>query len=944
MLKPFLACALAVASAFPRTTHAAAVTPNPGLKYYYAAPAAPVVDRDADVVVYGGTSGGVAAAVQAARHGKSVVLVVFGRHLGGMTSGGLTETDGVNFSQHGGITREFFTVTGTSFFKPAKAEATFEALVADPVPGQTGDAPIPVYYEQRLDHVEKVGARITALHMENGSVFRGKMFIDCTYEGDLMAQAGVPYTWGRESSAHYGESLAGRRASVALPGVNPYNTSGVTNSGLIPTLVNESEGTVGQADQHVQAYNFRMYTVQSTNPANLRPLFAPATYDANIFEILYRYHRSGGNTSMQIGNDINNHEMFDPGCSTDHIGGNRWPDGSGGWIPWCEADYATRELMYQDHVAWQLGMLWYIKTDARYHALTNDLAISSTIRSNIASLITKVSQLGLPTNEYPETDGWPHELYVREARRMVSDFVLTQAHHDGTAPVVDPVGLANYAIDAHYSFRFPGNSGGTRVESGTFGATANPWPISYRAIIPPASAAENLLVPWAISASHVAFCSMRMEPVFMVLSQSAATAAALAIDRGESVQALPYPLLRTHLVAGGQIPGDDPSTDVNEVIVDNQATNSVQLNGAWTVSTTTSGYYGPDYIHDGNPLTKGTLSVRYTPNLPTSGAYTVFARWTAHTNRSTVVPIDIVHLGGTNSVVINQTTNGGFWYELGTFTFDAGTQGWVRVRNDGATGYVIADAIRFLPTGSVDRAREVEVVAVDPHADEADNSPGRFRFVREQEDSGTAITLQLRVDGTALSGTHYLALPTNVVMGVGEYTKELSVKPVTNLLAEGSRTIQVNLLAHADYTVGAQSNAVILLRDRPYDNWRYTHFSGVGLENAPDSGPTANPDNDGNVNLLEFLMGSDPRDNSSSSGAVLRVEGTNTVYEYLHRGEANTLQAEAQISEDLMSSTWQASVVGFVTTDYQPATGDRLQRMVLPIGNTTNRFFRLQVW
>lgn len=943
MMRPFLIGALAAGLAVPPLAPGAALTPNPGLKYYYPAPDSPVVEVAADVVVYGGTSGGVAAAVQAARHGKSVVLVVFGRHLGGMTSGGLTETDGVNFSQQGGITREFFTATGTSFFRPAKAESTFEALVADPVPGQTGDAPIPVYYEQRLDHVEKNGARLTALHMENGSVFRGRMFIDCTYEGDLMARAGVPYTWGRESSAQYGESLAGRRPAVALPGVNPYRTPGVTNSGLIATLVNEVEGTVGQADDHVQAYNFRMFTVQSTNPATLRPLFAPAAYNTNLMEILYRYHRSGGTTSMQVGNDINNHEMFDPGCSTDHIGGNRWPDGTGGWIPWCEADYATRELIYQDHVAWQLGMLWYIKTDDRYHALTNDLSISSTIRSNIASLITKVSQLGLPTNEYPETAGWPHELYVREARRMVSDFVLTQAHHDGTAPVVDPVGLANYAIDAHYSFRFPGSNGGTRVESGSFGATVNPWPIAYRALIPPASAAENLLVPWAISASHVAFCSMRMEPVFMVLSQSAATAAALALDRGESVQTLPYPLLRTYLVAGGQIPGDDPSLS-SQVVVDNNNTNDVRFTGAWSTSLTTSGYYGPDYAHDGNPATKGTLSARYTPHLTVAGDYTVYARWTEHANRSTVVPIDIVHAGGSNTVLVNQTTNGGFWNALGTYTFSAGTQGSVRVRNDGATGYVIADAVRFLPADDVAQAQAVKVVAVDAEAAEADSTPGRFVLVREREESGTALTLHLRVGGTAVPGTHYLALPTNVVMGVGEFAKELVVKPVTNALAEGARTVTVSLLTNATYTVGAPSDAVLTVRDRPYDDWRHRTFSEVGLEQTADSEPAADPDQDGCVNLLEFLMGSQPRDPASAGHPVLRVNGNQVFYEYLHRGEASALQAEAEITEQLTGpAVWTLPAARFTTVSYEPTTGDRLQRLSLPIETATNRFFRLRV-
>jgi len=540
--------------------HGAADTPNPGLKYYYPAPEAPVVDVEADVIVYGGTSGGVVAAVQAARQGNSVALVVFGRHVGGLTSGGLTSTDGVNANVQGGLTRLYFDITGNAGFKPSTAEAAFESMLADPLPGADWDEPVPTYYEQRLESVEKDGARILALHMENGSVFRGRMFIDCTYEGDLMAMAGVPYTYGREAQSVYGESLAGRHSSDLLPGVDPYVVEGDPNSGLIYNLMpDEGEGPVGSGDDHIQAYNFRMYTVLKDHPSKMQPLFEPEGYDASMFEMLYRYHKNGGSTNMQTGNDINNHELFNRGVATDHIGGNRWSyDGGETWIPWADADYATRELMYQSHVSWQLGMLWYLQNDPRYAALVNDTSLPQARRDNIAALIAKMQNLGLPLGEYPETGGWSHELYIREARRMVSDFVVTQAHYDRALPVPDSVGLANYRADAHHSRRFVSNSGEVRIEGDTGGNTHTPWQIPYRALVPPEENAENLLVPWAISASHVAFCSMRMEPCFMALSQSAAIAAGLAIDEQSSVQQLDYEELRPLLLGAGQILGDRP--------------------------------------------------------------------------------------------------------------------------------------------------------------------------------------------------------------------------------------------------------------------------------------------------------------------------------------------------------------------------------------------------
>ncbi|MEO5715294.1 MAG: FAD-dependent oxidoreductase [Luteolibacter sp.] len=921
---------------------AASPTPNPGLKYYYPAPAVPVVDVEADVVIYGATSGGVVAAAQAVRMGKSVALVAFGRHVGGMTSGGLTETDGVSALAQGGITREYFVAVGSNTgFKPSKAEQKFEALLADPVPGATWDSPVPTFYEQRLTTVEKFGARIVAIHMENGSVFRGKMFIDCTYEGDLLARAGVSHTYGREASSQYGESKAGKQAAAAVAGTDPYLVEGNSSSGLIYNLIDEPVGTTGSGDNHLQAYNFRMYTAQSSNPATLQPLYQPAVYDPTRFELLYRFHRAGGSTAMTVGNDINNHEMFDRGCSTDHIGGNRWPDGSGGWIPWPEADYATRELMYQSHVSWQLGMLWYLKNDARYRALATDLTLGSTIRANIQALLNKVDQLGLALGEYPETGGWPDELYVREARRMISDFVVTQAYFDRTLVAADSVGLANYTADSHHVRRLPG-PGYVRVEGDTGGSASSTWRIPYRALVPKKSECENLLVTWSLSASHVAFCSTRMEPCLMVLSQSAATAAALCIDRNEAVQDLPYPLLKLQLLADGQILGTDPPATGAEVIVDNASTSGFSTSGTWAASSSTSGYYGLNYLQDGN--TAGGKSATFNPTLPATDTYEVFARWTSDPNRASNVSYEIVHGNGTSTVTTSQKSNGGTWYSLGVYTFNAGSTGNVTVRNTAANGYVIADAIRFLQvTPAVVAGQRVHVLASDPRADETNSTPGSFKFVRDSDDITAALTVPFTITGSAAAGVDYLTLSSQITITANSRSAALPVTPVSNSTAEGTRTVVIGITPDAAYTTGSNSTATVVLRDKPYDAWRAASFPSP---NAPGTEPGGDPDADGLINRMEFFLGTDPRDPSGSlqiPSPQLTSQGARNFLsiEFRRQGLARDVVYQVQSSASLQPGSWIPVTAAPATISYDPATGDRTFRSSVDVTGLSQQFLRL---
>ncbi len=510
-----------------------------GPRYYYPVPDAPGEVRS-DVCVYGGTSAGVTAAVRAARHGRSVVLVAFGRHLGGLTSSGLGATDSGRIEAIGGLSREFYRRVGAHYgrpesfgFEPRVAEGVFDAWVAE--------EEIPVYREHRLSTVDLSNNRITALRTENGKVFRADVYIDASYEGDLMAAAGVRHTVGREGNAAYGETLNGvqiRTGHQFQRMIDPYRVPGDPASGLLPGIQSGPAGTPGAGDARIQAFNFR---VCLTKAADRRPFPRPPGYDPARYELLRRYLAAGVwdalrlNTTMPNGKtDLNNNGAV----STDNIGRNyAWPSGG----------YATREQIFQDHVTYQQGLL---------HYLANDPAVPAAVRA-------EVSAWGLPADEFAETGGWPHELYIREGRRMVADYVITE--HDcrwaRTAP--DPVGLASYTMDSHNCARVV-VGGAVRNEGDVQVPPAGPYGISYRALVPARGQCANLVVPVALSASHIAFGSARMEPVFMLLGHAAASAADLALASGRAVQDVDYPTLRRGLLADGMVltwpPGRGPVT------------------------------------------------------------------------------------------------------------------------------------------------------------------------------------------------------------------------------------------------------------------------------------------------------------------------------------------------------------------------------------------------
>ena len=515
----------------------------------------------ADGGVYGDASGGVTAAIQASRMGKNVILVSQYGHLGGLTSSGLGWTDLGSDAILGGLSREFYhkvylrytddaawdhvprsefknlrqgkgealnsETRLASVFEPSVAEAVFDAMIEE-----TGVKIIP----GRLDlkkGVRKDGKRITAVVLEDGAVIEGDMFIDASYEGDLMPGAGVSFVIGRESNAQYGESGNGNtgvaKKNQLRNGIDPYKVEGDPSSGLLDGVNPDAGGDPGDGDHRLQAYCYRM--VLTDVPSNRVMIQKPAGYQESDFELLFRSINAGQKwgffkTSMLPNRKTDSNNVG--GISCDWIGGNYGDD----WN-WATLDHDEREELAARHRDWQLGLVWTLQNHPR---------VPEEIRKGH-------SQWGLAKDEFPDNGNWPYNLYVREARRMVSDFVMTENHCKLKIPVEDPVGQGAYTLDSHNTQRFI-HDGMVKNEGDiqTY-LRGKPYGISYRSIVPKRAECENLLVPWALSASHIAFGSIRMEPVFMILGQSAATAACLSIDQNLAVQELPYTDLRKRLVA-----------------------------------------------------------------------------------------------------------------------------------------------------------------------------------------------------------------------------------------------------------------------------------------------------------------------------------------------------------------------------------------------------------
>ncbi|TSA36408.1 MAG: FAD-dependent oxidoreductase [Verrucomicrobiaceae bacterium] len=660
----------------------------------------------ADICIYGGNAGGVAAGVQAARMGKTAVIIEPGNHLGGMTSGGLGSTDIGNKAAIGGIAREFYHRVAQHYSRPEAWQAetkpsstlarlaapdatmwTFEPHVAENILNHMAEeAQVRIVFRQPLLSVKKDGERITEITTAD-KIFRAKMFIDATYEGDLMAKAGVSFTVGREANSQYNETLNGICAKTPehqfTVAVDPYLKPGDPSSGLLPFIQSGDGGKAGAGDRAVQAYNFRLcYT---KNPANRLPHTKPDGYDPAKYELLARYLEALVAARKQPElmqfllvsdmpnqkTDINNRGGF----STDFIGAN---------YDYPNANYATRAKIRKAHEDYIRGFFFFLATSPR-------------VPENIHK---EIQEWGPAKDEFSDTGGWPHQLYVREARRMVSDYVMTEHNCRGALQAADPVGLAAYTMDSHNCQRIVKNGRVENegdVEVGGF----PPYPIAYRSIVPKSAECENLFVPVCLSATHIAYGSIRMEPVFMLLGQSAATAAALALDANVSAQKLDYEKLRDRLLADKQVLAWKPASppvhvqQSSTIIVDDSQT---QITGEWVHSDKVGPFVGSGYLHD-DDSDKGQKQVRFVPTLPSAGQYKVSISYAAERNRADNVPVVIHYAAGEETVIVNQQQpqQGGQPLLLGTFNFEAGNNGWVEIRTMDTAGHVIADAIYFEP-------------------------------------------------------------------------------------------------------------------------------------------------------------------------------------------------------------------------------------------------------
>ncbi len=517
----------------------------------------------ADVIIYGGTSAAVTAAVEVVKSGKKAIIVSPDTHLGGLSSGGLGYTDTGNKATIGGLSREFYhrvwlhyndsnswkwekheeygnkgqgtpAMDGENrtmwIFEPHVAEKVFEDFISE--------YDIPVYRDEWLNRESGVvtkDGKVVSFTTLSGKTFKGKMFIDATYEGDLMASAGISYTVGREACSEYNEQWNGVQDGVYHHGhyfksdISPYVIPDDSNSGLLPYVSSEPIQPNCTGDDKIQAYCFRL--CMSNHPDNRVPFEKPENYDPKNYELLARVFESGWdewfNKYDMIPNrktDTNNHGPF----STDFIGMN---------YDYPEASYERRKEIIEEHENYQKGLLYFVSTDER---------VPEDVRNSM-------SKWGLAKDEFTDNGNWPHQLYIREARRMIGNYVTTENEVLGKTNVNDPVGMGSYTMDSHNIQRYVTEKGYVQNEGDVGVHPGKPYKISYGSITPKKEECTNLLVPVCVSSSHIAFGSIRMEPVFMILGQSAATAACMAIDRKEAVQDIDYSLLKEKLLSKNQI-------------------------------------------------------------------------------------------------------------------------------------------------------------------------------------------------------------------------------------------------------------------------------------------------------------------------------------------------------------------------------------------------------
>jgi hypothetical protein len=638
-----------------------------------------IANAQTDVCIYGGTSAGVIAAYAAKKLHHTVLLIEPGYRLGGLSSGGLGYTDIGNKYVVTGLARDFYRRVGRHYHK--FEQWTFEPHVADSIfRDYTKRANITVLFGERLQKVTRSKDNtITSITLENPKTnltreIKAKEYIDCSYEGDLMAKAAVSYTTGREANTVYNETVDGvqLKDKHQFPdNIDPYVIAGHPESGLLWGISPDSLQPDGTGDKKIQSYNFRLCLTD--DPANRIPITRPAHYDSTHYELLLRYLNSHPVKDLDAiikidampnhKTDINNNGPF----STDMIGMNyAYPDG----------DYATRRQIIKDYEDYTKGLLYFIGHAPR---------IPEYLRREMLTW-------GYPKDEYPETDHWTPQLYIRESRRMIGAYVMTQNNCQGKTIVDDGIAKGAYNMDSHNAERIV-THGMAKNEGDVQLGGISPYPIAYRAITPKTEECTNLLVPVCLSASHMAYGSIRMEPVFMVLAQSAAYAACQAIDHQKTIQNIDISQLQKDLkknpLADNSIP---------EILIDNDDSTGITLTGDWQRQT--SGGYGPSFLqHTGDKTAtiefethiQQTASYHlytYIPRVDHAAASTTFQLTTPNTSTTKQINTSNLRITGQTS---------GEWVGLGTLHLNANDQLTITITNQPDTGTTVADAILLVP-------------------------------------------------------------------------------------------------------------------------------------------------------------------------------------------------------------------------------------------------------
>jgi hypothetical protein len=650
---------------------------------------------DADVIVYGSTPGGFCAAIAAAREGASVILLEPTDHIGAMNTGGLSHCDsnqmvrntvmGLFDEWHTRVVKDYTDRGLNSPYNPALKDQSrwvFEPHVAMRVTMQMlNEGGVKVLTGQRLQSVKKDGPRITSLITKKGR-FSAKVFVDGTYEGDLMAAAGVDWAIGREGRSEFGESLAGKQYSKAKMNINGFDDAG----NLLPLLTTDDGGPEEAGDKNIMTYSFRLCL--TADPENRVPMPGPDDYDPARFEIIRRYLEAGGNPN-QIGFDL--YPL--PGGKFDGNNsiGRQFSIGLvGGGNGWHAADEQGRETIWEAHKQYTLEF---------YHFLATDSAVPQTVRD-------KYSGLGLCKDEFESYDHFSPALYVRESRRMKGLYVISQKDILDEPGKEDPIAISSFPIDSHDCQRVALKGGGVINEGTIFPVRRkNPkqgyaYHVPYRAILPKPGQCNNLLVPIALSCTHVGISSLRIEGAWMVIGQGAGVAAALSAKEGGVVQELSYGKLRERLLAQGQVlelPAEakDP-WDLPGVIDDADC----ELTGSWKKSANFKPHVGSGYLHDNN-LGDGQSQAVYRYNASESGEFELYMAYSAHETRARKVPVVVTSGSFEEKITVDQTQpipKSKLFRLIGKVQLEAGIETLIKVTNHETNGFVIVDAIRLIAT------------------------------------------------------------------------------------------------------------------------------------------------------------------------------------------------------------------------------------------------------